>query len=183
MVLVLPPLCLIRDFAWKYAKRMYFPQSYHHVQEIQKYNIQDYRPRYVFPNFYICSPRFTDFATVWSNSKKPSEKSDKCSVCANSVGMRFHKQTNHKLGCYKPMIPHSKEGGSERWRVRGNNPRHLDLIRGTHFTHRSLFGVWKVGGMMFLYDCAPSRYDVCDVNSAGVIDISVNQRGLLVVHF
>jgi phospholipid-transporting ATPase len=28
---------------------MYFPQAYHHVQEIQKYNIQDYRPRYVFP--------------------------------------------------------------------------------------------------------------------------------------
>lgn len=24
---------------------MYYPQSYHHVQEIQKYNIQDYRPR------------------------------------------------------------------------------------------------------------------------------------------
>jgi phospholipid-transporting ATPase len=47
MVLVLPPLCLVRDFAWKYAKRMYFPQAYHHVQEIQKYNIQDYRPRYV----------------------------------------------------------------------------------------------------------------------------------------
>ncbi|KAH8704685.1 hypothetical protein GQ44DRAFT_507624 [Phaeosphaeriaceae sp. PMI808] len=45
MVIVLPPLCLIRDFAWKYAKRMYFPQAYHHVQEIQKYNIQDYRPR------------------------------------------------------------------------------------------------------------------------------------------
>ncbi|PVI06378.1 phospholipid-translocating P-type ATPase [Periconia macrospinosa] len=45
MLFVLPPLCLIRDFAWKYAKRMYFPQSYHHVQEIQKYNIQDYRPR------------------------------------------------------------------------------------------------------------------------------------------
>ncbi|KAI9824504.1 MAG: hypothetical protein M1819_000859 [Sarea resinae] len=27
------------------AKRMYLPQSYHHVQEIQKYNVQDYRPR------------------------------------------------------------------------------------------------------------------------------------------
>jgi phospholipid-transporting ATPase len=49
MVIVLPPLCLIRDFAWKYAKRMYWPQAYHHVQEIQKYNIQDYRPRYVHP--------------------------------------------------------------------------------------------------------------------------------------
>ena len=28
---------------------MYFPQTYHHIQEIQKYNIQDYRPRYVPP--------------------------------------------------------------------------------------------------------------------------------------
>ena len=45
MALVIPPLCLSRDIAWKYAKRMYKPQAYHHVQEIQKYNIQDYRPR------------------------------------------------------------------------------------------------------------------------------------------
>ncbi|PHH56118.1 putative phospholipid-transporting ATPase [Ceratocystis fimbriata CBS 114723] len=41
----LAALCLIRDFAWKFAKRMYRPQVYHHIQEIQKYNIQDYRPR------------------------------------------------------------------------------------------------------------------------------------------
>lgn len=47
MIIVLPVLCLLRDFAWKYAKRMYYPQAYHHVQEIQKYNIQDYRPRYL----------------------------------------------------------------------------------------------------------------------------------------
>ncbi|KAL8651907.1 MAG: hypothetical protein Q9210_002997 [Variospora velana] len=45
MMVLLPALCLLRDFAWKYAKRMYRPQAYHHVQEIQKYNIQDYRPR------------------------------------------------------------------------------------------------------------------------------------------
>lgn len=45
MALVLPVLCLLRDVSWKYAKRMYRPQTYHHVQEIQKYNIQDYRPR------------------------------------------------------------------------------------------------------------------------------------------
>ncbi|KAM5375939.1 hypothetical protein ACJZ2D_005729 [Fusarium nematophilum] len=38
-------MCLLRDFVWKYAKRMYWPQTYHHIQEIQKYNIQDYRPR------------------------------------------------------------------------------------------------------------------------------------------
>ncbi|KAG6003669.1 aminophospholipid translocase [Claviceps maximensis] len=42
---VLAVMCLIRDVAWKYAKRMYRPQTYHHIQEIQKYNIQDYRPR------------------------------------------------------------------------------------------------------------------------------------------
>ncbi|KAF1731528.1 putative phospholipid-transporting ATPase DRS2 [Beauveria bassiana] len=43
--IALAGLCLLRDFAWKYAKRMYRPQTYHHIQEIQKYNIQDYRPR------------------------------------------------------------------------------------------------------------------------------------------
>lgn len=47
--IALATLCLLRDFAWKYAKRMYFPQTYHHIQEIQKYNIQDYRPRYDEP--------------------------------------------------------------------------------------------------------------------------------------
>lgn len=42
---VLAVLSLLRDFIWKYVKRMYFPETYHHIQEIQKYNIQDYRPR------------------------------------------------------------------------------------------------------------------------------------------
>ncbi len=46
--LALPLLCLLRDFSWKYAKRMHLPKTYHHIQEIQKYNIQDYRPRYVY---------------------------------------------------------------------------------------------------------------------------------------
>lgn len=45
MVLVIPVLCLTRDISWKYLKRMYRPQAYHHVQEIQKFNVQDYRPR------------------------------------------------------------------------------------------------------------------------------------------
>ncbi|KAK9457038.1 hypothetical protein V1511DRAFT_496032 [Dipodascopsis uninucleata] len=43
--LFVPVLCLLRDFSWKYYKRMYRPQPYHYVQEIQKYNIADYRPR------------------------------------------------------------------------------------------------------------------------------------------
>ncbi|KAF9564813.1 calcium transporting ATPase [Agrocybe pediades] len=45
-VLILMPLfCLVRDFAWKYYRRTYSPLSYHIVQELQKYNIPDYRPR------------------------------------------------------------------------------------------------------------------------------------------
>lgn len=50
-MLVLPILCLSRDIVWKYVKRMYRPETYHHIQEIQKYNIQDYRPRYDICSF------------------------------------------------------------------------------------------------------------------------------------
>ncbi|KAL1916326.1 uncharacterized protein VTP21DRAFT_5943 [Calcarisporiella thermophila] len=44
-IIVVPLLCILRDYVWKYVKRMYRPLSYHCVQEIQKYNIPDYRPR------------------------------------------------------------------------------------------------------------------------------------------
>ncbi|KAG1057500.1 hypothetical protein G6F43_000671 [Rhizopus delemar] len=44
-VLLVPFVCNLRDFVWKYAKRMYRPLPYHFVQEIQKYNLPDYRPR------------------------------------------------------------------------------------------------------------------------------------------
>ncbi|KAK7473026.1 aminophospholipid translocase [Stygiomarasmius scandens] len=45
MLLLLPVFCLSRDFAWKYYRRTYMPASYHIAQELQKYNIPDYRPR------------------------------------------------------------------------------------------------------------------------------------------
>ncbi|CAI5758288.1 unnamed protein product [Candida verbasci] len=45
MIFGISVLCLLRDLAWKFYKRLYIPESYHYVQEIQKYNIQDYRPR------------------------------------------------------------------------------------------------------------------------------------------
>lgn len=44
-LLVMPCLCLCRDYCWKYIQRMWRPRSYHIVQEIQKFNIPDYRPR------------------------------------------------------------------------------------------------------------------------------------------
>ncbi|KAI9478083.1 MAG: hypothetical protein EXX96DRAFT_595572 [Benjaminiella poitrasii] len=43
--IVVPLGCVLRDYIWKYIKRMYRPQSYHYIQEIQKYNFPDYRPR------------------------------------------------------------------------------------------------------------------------------------------
>ena len=44
-ILLVPILVNIRDFGWRYYKRNYQPQSYHIIQEIQKFNIPDYRPR------------------------------------------------------------------------------------------------------------------------------------------
>lgn len=45
MILLLSTLCLLRDFSWKYYRRMYMPETYHYIQEIQKYNIADHQPR------------------------------------------------------------------------------------------------------------------------------------------
>ncbi|AAS52270.2 ADR350Wp [Eremothecium gossypii ATCC 10895] len=45
MCYVLPVLALLRDLLWKYYKRTYTPESYHVVQEMQKYDISDNRPR------------------------------------------------------------------------------------------------------------------------------------------
>ena len=44
-IIIVPIICLMRDFIWKYHKRQTIPQPYHIVQEIQKYSIPDYRPR------------------------------------------------------------------------------------------------------------------------------------------
>ena len=119
MLLVLPPLCLIRDFAWKYAKRMYWPQSYHHVQEIQKYNIQDYRPRYV-PIGLAYITYTNNRILEWSNSKKRSGRSGKCSACANNVATRSHKQMRVKRVCCKRTILQRREGDMVRWLARGD---------------------------------------------------------------
>ncbi|CAI6379299.1 ALI_HP2_G0000400.mRNA.1.CDS.1 [Saccharomyces cerevisiae] len=43
-LIVLPIFALVRDFLWKYYKRMYEPETYHVIQEMQKYNISDSRP-------------------------------------------------------------------------------------------------------------------------------------------
>ncbi|KAL4252396.1 Phospholipid-transporting ATPase [Abortiporus biennis] len=45
VLILIPIFCLSRDFAWKYYRRTYLPETYHIAQEIQKYNIPDYRPR------------------------------------------------------------------------------------------------------------------------------------------
>ncbi|KAI9019832.1 aminophospholipid-transporting P-type ATPase [Hyaloraphidium curvatum] len=45
VIILIPVACLIRDYAWKYYQRTYRAKDYHIVQEIQRYNIPDYRPR------------------------------------------------------------------------------------------------------------------------------------------
>lgn len=101
MLCVLPPLCLIRDFAWKYAKRMYFPQSYHHVQEIQKYNIQDYRPRYVcfpFPSLRAshCYP-WTTLTCTLQDGAVPKGHSQSTPGTAHAQTARLRFLTNRRI--------------------------------------------------------------------------------------
>ena len=110
------------------AKRMYKPQTYHHIQEIQKYNIQDYRPRYVFHISPKCNHvLFIDefHRLEWSNSKKPSAKCAKCNVCANNAATPSHKPTSHKQECFKRTIRREKGGGMVKWRAQGRRLRRL----------------------------------------------------------
>ncbi|KAJ1567878.1 hypothetical protein HK096_008327, partial [Nowakowskiella sp. JEL0078] len=44
-ILLVSITALLRDITWKYVKHQFFPESYHIVQEIQKFNIPDNRPR------------------------------------------------------------------------------------------------------------------------------------------
>ena len=96
-------LCLHADAdRVRSAKRMYYPQTYHHVQEIQKYNIQDYRPRYVGR----CNILHIDanLCPEWSNSKRQSAKCDKSSECGSSAGTPFRKRTSRRGECWRPTI-------------------------------------------------------------------------------
>eukprot|EP00158_Paraphelidium_tribonemae_P009548 Partr_v1_DN28896_c2_g1_i2_m34255 putative phospholipid-transporting ATPase len=43
-VIIVPIICIMRDYIWKYHKRQHGTRTYHVVQEIQKYAIPDYRP-------------------------------------------------------------------------------------------------------------------------------------------
>lgn len=40
------------------------------------------------------------------------------------------------------------------------------MIAGMNFTHHCLLGAWELGGMIFVYDCAPSGHDVFDMGAA-----------------
>ena len=106
------------------AKRMYYPQSYHHVQEIQKYNIQDYRPRYD-PQFLPSSKLLLTHESEWNNSRKLSEKYGKCRECVSKEVMRSRKPMRVSRGWFKPMIPRKNEENTARWRVCGSEKRCL----------------------------------------------------------
>ena len=129
MAVVLPALCLLRDFAWKYAKRMYFPQSYHHVQEIQKYNIQDYRPRCVDPPSSDSCRCMLTKPTGWNNSKKLSGRCGKYSACGSSAVMLFRRRMSRRHECCKRMIPRGNVGGMAKWQVAVGS-RHSTVCQG-----------------------------------------------------
>ena len=117
------------------AKRMYYPQTYHHIQEIQKYNIQDYRPRYVIfplsspvtssshpppslPLFSTSMNVLTIRKTEWNNSKRQSAKFVKSSACASSADTPSLRLMRVRRECCRRMIRLVREVGMVRWLVR-----------------------------------------------------------------
>lgn len=116
----LAALCLLRDFAWKYAKRMYRPQTYHHIQEIQKYNIQDYRPRcvpYLLDRLAARTRNMLTSFSEWSNSKKPFARSAKCSVCASNAATPFRRPTSPRPACCRRTTPPRTVAATVKWPV------------------------------------------------------------------
>jgi phospholipid-transporting ATPase len=96
---------------------MYNPQTYHHIQEIQKYNIQDYRPRYDSLAILALFRPLTSFP-VWNNSKRPSARYAKYSGCESNAATPSLKQTSPRPECYKHTTRRGNEADMERWRVR-----------------------------------------------------------------
>lgn len=117
---------------------MYYPQAYHHVQEIQKYNIQDYRPRYVVHGFDITSTGELTLTLIeWNNFKRPSEKSDRCSACASSAVMPSRRQTNPKLAFCRLTIPPVPAVAMVKWR-RAGSAECIHSFRLKHSVHFAL---------------------------------------------
>lgn len=105
-------MCLLRDFVWKYAKRMYKPQTYHHIQEIQKYNIQDYRPRYV-----VCIPLASTDANKAQNGTIPKSYSQGATSTAHAQAARIRLFAGRReSNACAPGIRHDKAS----WTIRRN---------------------------------------------------------------
>jgi hypothetical protein len=129
---------------------MYFPQTYHHVQEIQKYNIQDYRPRYVTKILIIylrsCTTKTTPYqhhfievgavtdilSAEWNNSKRQSAKCGRSSACGNKEVTHSRKQTNRKRAYSKRTILRGPEDAMEKWQARDLVMVQLLLVEITH---------------------------------------------------
>ena len=45
LLLLVPAVSLLRDFVWRFWQRTYRPRSYHIIQEMQRYQLQDSFPR------------------------------------------------------------------------------------------------------------------------------------------
>jgi len=67
---------------------MYYPKEYHYVQEIQKFNVADYRPRYFLSRISLM--------VEWNNSRKQFAKYVKYNECGNNEVTLFHKPTKVK---------------------------------------------------------------------------------------
>lgn len=111
-------------------RRTYMPLSYHIAQEVQKYNIPDYRPRqeqcvHVSHIHVVCIRVLTrihlSFPPLIADSRRRSRRSARCSVCGATVGLRSARR--------KTRRDRSKPGSSARTiRLRVRGRRGIDWL-------------------------------------------------------
>ena len=83
-------LCRVGDGSYR---RTYMPSSYHIAQELQKYNIPDYRPRQeqcVFESFPFPASGFVEFGgMILFPSAEMRVLSRSCSCCLPAIAVHF----------------------------------------------------------------------------------------------
>lgn len=95
------------------------PASYHIAQELQKYNIPDYRPRqeqYV-PRLPARTMRTMTDTLLCIDSRKPSRKSARCRGCAATVALhlvrRKRRESKTKRASSEPTIHQKRTPGRQ----------------------------------------------------------------------
>lgn len=89
LLVSVPCMALLRDLVWRYYQRTWHPKSYHIVQEMQKYRLQDVHPR---------TDEFQKYVARMSADAGTSARCAPCSACAAAAATRSRRPRASRRG-------------------------------------------------------------------------------------